>query len=324
VKIVKRMTLAIVVLAAAFAAGHPAAAQALPPQVQALYPQQTGEVVFADLRALRGSRHYAQIKAQVLPERFRQLEQFGMILGIDFETEVHQLSWGFVGSPASASFAGVAEGDFNSAEVERKARAARLPLSRVNGAPVVVMGTNQEGKSFVFAFPDRATAIFGYRDTVEEMLTRRNEGGPNVTNNATVKAVMDEVNGKAPLWVALDNPYTVLAVKQMLPEAVKLPGFDTLSARLRTASLRFELRDGLKGTAAVRCESSADSVLLSTLLQAALTYQGYQLGEKNPELARAVKEVTLDRQEERLNVAMSIRDADLVTLLQKNTLTLSF
>ena len=321
----RKTVFAVAALAATILSSQPAAGQALPPQVQALYPQQTGEVVFADLRGLRASKHYAQIKAQVLPERFRQLEQFGMILGIDFEREVHQLSWGFVGQPdGGVSFVGVAEGSFPPGEIEGKARAAKLPLSRFQGAPMVVMGVNAQGKSFVFAFPDRTTAVFGYRETVEEMLTRRTQGGASLTDNAALRDVLADVNGKAPLWVALDNPYTVLAVKQMLPEAAKLPGFDTLTGRLRSASVRFDLRDGLRGTAAVRCESSADSLLLSTILQGALTYQGYQLGDKNPELARAVKEVTLNRQEERLNVGFAIRDADLVTLLQKNTLTLNF
>lgn len=322
----KKTLFAFVLLAATLAGSRPAAGQALSPQIQALYPQQTGEVVFTDLRALRGSKHYARIKAQVLPERFRQLEVFGLVLGIDFERSVHQLSWGFVGAPegGAVSFVGVAEGEFSATEIERKARAGKMAMARVADALVVTMGVNQQNQSFVFAFPDRVTAIFGYRDQVEEMLTRRAQGGTSLVNNAALRGVVEEVNGKAPIWVALDNPYSVLAVKQMLPEATKLPGFDSLAGRLRSSSLRFELKDGLKGTAAVRCESSADAVLLSTLLQGALTYQGYQLGDKNPELARAVKEVTLDRQEERLNVGLTIRDSDLVTLLQKNTLTLNF
>lgn len=316
----------LTVLGVAAAAAPPGAGQALPPQIQSLYPQPTGEVVFVDVRALRGSPHYAQIKAQVLPERFRQLEVFGAALGIDFEREVHQLSWGFVGQPegGSASLVGVAEGDFPHAEVERKARAARLPLSRWNGAPMVVMGVNPQGASFVFAFPDATTAVFGYRPTVEEMLTRRAQGGPSLVNNPALRGLMDEVNGKAPLWVALDHSYTVLAVKQMLPEAARLPGFDTLAGRLRSASLRFDLRDGLRGTATVRCESGADAALLSTLLQGALTYQGYSLGEKSPELARAAKDVALERHEERLHIRLAIREADLISLLQKNHFTLSF
>jgi len=313
------------ILAVILLSGRPAAAQALPSQVQALYPQDTGEVVFADLRALRGTPHYARVKAQVLPERFRQLEQFGAILGIDFERSVHQLSWGFVGQPGgNVSFVGVAEGDFSTAEVEANAAKMRLAASRPNGVLVVVMGKNQQGSEFVFAFPERTLAVFGYRETVEGMLQRHAQGGASLTDNTELRGVISEVNGKAPVWMALDNPYTVLAIQQMLPEAARLPGFETLTGRMQSTSMRLDLKDGLRGLAAVKCQSSADAVLLSTLVQAALTYQGYQLGEKNPELARAVQAATVNRTEERFELALNIPNQDLLALLQKNSLTLSF
>lgn len=313
------------ILAVVLLAGQPAAAQALPSQVQALYPQDTGEVVFADLRALRGTPHYARVKAQVLPERFRQLEQFGAILGIDFERSVHQLSWGFVGQPGgSVSFVGVAEGDFSTAEVAANATKMRLATSRPDGVLVVVMGKNQQGDEFVFAFPERTLAVFGYREMVEGMLQRHAQGGASLADNTALRGVISEVNGKAPVWMALDNPYTVLAIQQMLPEAARLPGFETLTGRMQSTSMRLDLKDGLKGLAAVKCQSSADAVLLSTLVQAALTYQGYQLGEKNPELARAVQAATVNRTEERFELALNIPNQDLLALLQKNSLTISF
>jgi len=322
---VKKGIVILGILAMMLLAGQPAAAQALPSQVQALYPQDTGEVVFADLRALRGTPHYARVKAQVLPERFRQLEQFGAILGIDFERSVHQLSWGFVGKPGgSVSFIGVAEGDFSTAEVEANAGKMRLAASRPNGVLTVVMGKNQQGDEFVFAFPERTLAVFGYRETVEGMLQRHAQGGASLTDNAELRGVIGEVNGKAPVWMALDNPYTVLAIQQMLPEAARLPGFETLTGRMQSTSMRLDLKDGLKGLAAVKCQSSADAVLLSTLVQAALTYQGYQLGEKNPELARAVQAATVNRTEERIELGLNIPNQDLLALLQKNSLTISF
>lgn len=321
----KKELLILGILAVILLSGQPAAGQALPSQVQSLYPQETGEVVFADLRALRGTPHYARVKAQVLPERFRQLEQFGAILGIDFERSVHQLSWGFVGQPGgSVSFVGVAEGDFSTAEVAANATKARLATSRPDGVLVVVMGKNQQGDEFVFAFPERTLAVFGYREMVEGMLQRHAQGGQSLADNAELRGVISEVNGKAPVWMALDNPYTVLAIQQMLPEAARLPGFETLTGRMQSTSMRLDLKDGLKGLAAVKCQSSADAVLLSTLVQAALTYQGYQLGEKNPELARAVQAATVNRTEERFELALNIPSQDLLALLQKNSLTISF
>ena len=321
----KKGLLILGILAVILLAGQPAAAQALPSQVQALYPPDTGEVVFADLRALRGTPHYARVKAQVLPERFRQLEQFGAILGIDFEQSVHQLSWGFVGQPGgTVSFVGVAEGDFSTAEVAANATKMRLATARPNGVLTVVMGKNQQGDEFVFAFPERSLAVFGYREMVEGMLQRHAQGGASLANNAALRSVISEVNGKAPVWMALDNPYTVLAIQQMLPEAARLPGFETITGRMQSTSMRLDLKDGLKGLAAVKCQSSADAVLLSTLVQAALTYQSYQLGDKNPELARAVQAATVNRTDDRFELALSIPDQDLAALLQKNSLTISF
>jgi hypothetical protein len=310
----------------AVSVSRPAAAQSLPPQVQALYPEQAGEVVFVDLRAVRQSPHYSEIKAKVLPERLRQLEQFAQVLGIDFDRQVEQLSWVFVGPPegGAVQLVGVAEGSFPPREIAAKARAAKLDHSRAGNATLVNMGRNAQGQEFIYAFQDRTTALFGFREAVMEALGRHAQGGPSLADNATLRSVIQEVNGKAPLWVALDHPYTLLAVKQVLPQATTLPGFDTLAERLESASVQLALKEGLQGQAAVRCQSSADALLLSTLVQAALAYQSYQMAEKNPELARAMKEATVSRQGERVELRMSLREADLVALLQKNSLTLSF
>jgi hypothetical protein len=311
---------------AAAALAPPVAAQALPPQVLALYPQETGELVFVDLRALRGSRHYPQIKGQVLPERFRALEQYAAILGIEFDREVNQLSWAFFGTPEgqAAEFAGVAEGQFSFDEVTNKARTAGLTVTRWEGRPVVGLGKNAQGKEFIFAFADQSTAVFGFRPMVEAMLERHARGGTSLANNTTLRGLVDEVNGRASLWLVTDQRYTVFALNQLLPEARQVPGFDTLASRLQSAALRFELRDGLRGQGAVRCQTSADALLLSTLLNAALVYQTWRLNESNPDLARVLRDLNVNQSEQRLELALAIRDPDFATLLAKNSFTLNF
>lgn len=304
----------------------PAAAQALPNQIQALYPQNAGEVVFVDLRVLRGSPHYAHIKAQALPERFRQLEVWTRLLGVDFENEVRQLSWAFLSAAEGKppGFVGVAEGAFTLAEVERHARKLKLSLTRYADHPVIVLGANTQGQDFVFAFADSGTAIFGFREEAQAMLDRRAQGGPSVLNNQPVRDLIAQVNGKAPLWVALDSEFATLAVKQMLPEATRIPGFETLTGRVQTASLRFELGPGLRSLVAVRCQTSADALFLSTLMQLGLSYQTSKLGESNPDLARVLGDLQVNRLDDRLDLTLAIREPDLVTLLQKNSFALKF
>ena len=316
--------LLLMILAAAIAPA--AGAQALPSQVLSLYPPETGELVFVDLRALRGTRHYSQVKSQVLPERYRQLEQFAAILGINFETAVHQMSWGFVGVPdtQSAEFAGVAEGVFSLADVRRRARQNGLGASEVEGQLAVSMGKNSAGQEFVFAFPDASRIVFGFRGVVEGMLGRFARSGPSLTNNAAVNALISEVNGRAPLWLVTDKRYTVFAIKQLLPEAQNLPGFEDLSGRLESAVIRFDLRDGLRTQAAVSCQNASDAMLLSTILQGAITYQAFRVNESNPEMARLLRETSVTRREQRIEVGMNVADGDLVALLQKNALQLNF
>lgn len=312
-------------VAAAMLAGE-ARAQALPRQVQALYPAEVGELVYVDVRALQATPHYSQIKAQVLPEKFRQLEQFSAMLGIRFDSEIQQLSWAMVGSPEAKAigFMGVAEGQFTPAEAERQALQLKLDVARHAGATVLMLGRNDQEQEFVFAFPDAGTAVFGFRPWVEQALERRAQGGASLLNNTAMREMVDQLNGRVPLWLALDEKFAALGLKQMLPGAASLPGFDRLAASLRGATLAFELTGGLRGAAGVRCANASDALLFSTLVQAALTYQTWQMRETNADLARVLGEMQVNRNDTRLDLALAIREPDFVALLQKNSFALKF
>src|ERR1700694_755413 len=75
-----------------------AVAQSLSSTTLALYPADTGELAFADLRALRQSPHYARLRNELLPPRLRELESFAQALGMDLEIQSQQMSWAFAGA----------------------------------------------------------------------------------------------------------------------------------------------------------------------------------------------------------------------------------
>ncbi len=316
----------------------PAAAQSLPNQVLALYPQGTGELVYVDATALRRSSHYAKIKAQVLPERFRALEQWSNALGIDFERNVRQLSWGFVsgssrgaaGSTASAAsagigFVGVAEGQFSLSEIEAHARGLKLAVRKPGGGTIISLGKGSDGSEFVFGFVDVATAIFGSRDTVEEIVARRANGGPSVLDNASLRDAITQMNSsRSPVWFALDQRFSSLAIKQMLPEASQVQGFDAIAGRLLGSTLRVDLRNGLQSLAAVRCADATDALQLSSAAQAAFAYQALRLRDTSPELAQAFTQMRTTRNDTRVEMEFTVPEAQLVALLAKNGLALKF
>ncbi len=307
-------------------ASAPAAAQAIPNQVLSLYPREAGEITFLDVRSLRNAPNYAEMKTKVLPERFRQLAEWTKYIGVDFDTEVYQLSWAFL--PAAegeqVGMIGVAEGNFPTSDIQRLAKERKLPNYRHAGFLVLNLGKNDQGREFVFAFPDPTTALFGFRDITEQILDRRVSSGANLMDNRLLMDLIRSLNGKSPVWIAMDSRFTLLAVQQMLPEVSRVPGFDTLAARLQTASLQLQLSDGLRGTAAVRCQTGSDALVVAKLLQAAVTYQAFRMNETQPDLAKVLNDLRLNQTDDRVELALTIAQADLNTLIEKNSLALKF
>jgi hypothetical protein len=316
---------AAALLAAMLSAGAASTgAQSLQNQVLSLYPRATGELVFVDLRGMRGTPHYARIKQQVLPDRFRTLEQWVAALGVDFDREIRQLSWAFTSDQSGIGFVGVAEGDYSLSEVESEARRLKLAVARPGGTMLVTLGKNEQGSEFVFAFLDRSTALFGVRSAVQEILDRRAQGGPSLLDNAALSGLITPLNGKVPVWIVLDRKFSALSFKQMLPDASQVPGFDQVADRVNSTTLRFELKNGLQSQAVVQCRDSQDALVLSTAAQAAFAFQSMQLQEKNPELARALSQIRINRSDTRLDLDWNIPESDFHTLLAKNGLALKF
>ncbi|MBI3663550.1 MAG: hypothetical protein HY234_10955 [Acidobacteria bacterium] len=322
----KKLSFALGILAVLFAFSSGAGAQAIPNQVLGLYPREAGEITFLDVRSLRNSPNYAQLKTQVLPERFRQLAEWTKYIGVDFDTEVYQLSWAFL--PAAegeqVGMVGIAEGNFPADEIQRLAKERNLPYYRHAGSLVLNLGKNDQGREFVFAFADPSTAIFGFRDTAEGILDRRASAGASLLDNRPLMDLIRALNGKSPVWIAMDSQFTLLAVKQMLPEISRVPGFETLASRLQSATLQFQLSDGFRAAAALRCQTAADALVVAKLMQAAVTYQAFRLNESNLELARVLGDLRLNQPDDRVELALTIASSDLSTLLQKNSLALKF
>ncbi|MFQ5777807.1 MAG: hypothetical protein ACE5IP_07350 [Terriglobia bacterium] len=324
----QRFGLALVVggMLAGAAIFAPAGAQSLAQPVLRLYPAEAGEVVFVDLQATRRSPYYAQLKEQVLPERVRDLAGFAARLGVDFDRNVDQLSWAFVKneSVAGADLMGVAEGTYFLEDVQRAAAAHQLGMTMYRGTPVYVVGKNERGKEFVFAFRDNATCLFGFRRPVVAMLDRAADGGPSLLNNAEMRALVEEVNQRAAIWLVLNGEFTQLGVRQFLGRAARVPGAEGLAGRVRSASVRIELTRGLESTVAARCATATDALWFSAFLQGALFLQRQQLNDSNPTLARVLADAELQRENDRLSLALSIPERDLITLIQSNSLTLRF
>src|ERR1700686_4824626 len=103
-----------------------ARAGSLGSDILSMFPKESGELAYADLKEARAFPWFNQLKEQMLPPKFREFETFLSSAGIDPNSQVTELAWALVPSksttdngsgsvPSSDQIVGVALGQFNPA-----------------------------------------------------------------------------------------------------------------------------------------------------------------------------------------------------------------
>src|SRR2546428_827323 len=140
-----RIAVSALLLSTAIILPRPAAAGRLGPDIIALFPKEVGEFGYADLKKARQEKWFPQLKEQMLPERFRQFEQFLASSGTDPNTQVEELAWGLVADapeakedgasyvPSGEQIVGVALGSFNPNSAEAYFKTQKLPTFKSHG-----------------------------------------------------------------------------------------------------------------------------------------------------------------------------------------------
>jgi len=91
-----RCVVAAAVFALLAAVAKPVKAGGVGADTIALFPKETGEFAYADLKKARTMKWFPALQEQMLPERFRQFEKFLASAGVDPNTQVDELVWGLV------------------------------------------------------------------------------------------------------------------------------------------------------------------------------------------------------------------------------------
>src|SRR6185437_10152441 len=163
------------ILGMAFLLAPGARASALGTDIIGMFPQNVGEFAYADLRQARTLSWFPQLKEQMLPQRFRQFEQFLTSAGIDPNSQVEEVAWAMVASgvpngPAKATtvptgdeVVGVALGSFRPEAAEAFFKAQKLPVVKVRNFSLYAFGGAAGQGDLFFFFLDANTAAFGQR-----------------------------------------------------------------------------------------------------------------------------------------------------------------
>src|ERR1700732_60034 len=137
-----------------------------------------------------------------------------------------------------------------------------------------------------FALIDNQTVAFGPLEGLERILEMRSGREKNLSENAAMMALINQVNGDAVFWGVLDSEETGPAVQHLVPEAMKFPQANGLVGKLKNLSISAEASDDIELDFQVDSASPSDAIVLSQLLEASMLSRRYQASQDNPDLAK--------------------------------------
>jgi hypothetical protein len=294
-------------------------------QVIALFPKDVGEFAYADMKGAQKYKWFPQLQQQILPERFRQFETFLKSAGIDMNSQVQDLA--FAAIPANdkhpEEVLGVAEGEFQPDTTEENLKKLKLPTKKTHGFTMYAFGSGSSPYDIFFFFLDSNTAVFGQGDAIERMLSVRTNGDPSLLANNTLFPLINQVNGQGLIWAVLDQHYTRLGLKQLLPEVASAQQSSALFEKVHAMIISVDTSSDIQTQFEAVCGTPDDANNLAALLQAGILYRRYQATQSNPELAKMLDQATVTPRGDRLDLSFQLTEDQIVKLIEQRTFAVS-
>ena len=326
----KRICLLAILIAVAFAWPGTSRAGSVGSDLLGLFPKNSGEVAYADLKTARQFPWFTQLKEQMLPAKFREFETFLTSAGVDPNTQVTELVWAMVPSgpttdakggsvPATEQIVGIALGQFQPASAEAYFAAKKLPIVKIRTFSLFAFGGGSGPNDLFFFFIDSNTAAFGQRQELEKLIGLRYGEGEGLYANTDMSALVNQANGGGTVWAVLNPAYTRLAMQQLVPETSQFPAAAQLASKLKAMTISVKGGSGIDAKFEAVCGSSEDANTFAALLQAGLMYKKYQVGNTNPDLGQMLDNTQITPAGDRLNLKLSLTDDQMLSLIRKNT-----
>src|SRR5271169_240032 len=330
------LTATALALATAFALPKPAAAGTLGADKLALFPKETAELGYADLKKARTMKWFPQLQEQMLPQNFKQFEKFLAAAGVDPNTQVEELAWGLAAEglsaknenagsaevPTGEQVVGVALGNFTPDATKNYFKQQKLPTFDVRGYTMYAFGTGSGANDLFFMYFDSSTAAFGNRKLLEEMIEVHFGQEDSLLRNDKLFPLVSEANGTGIVWTVLNPAYTRLAMQQLAPEVQQFPEAAKLITRMQNMIISVNAGDGIEGKFSAVCGSVDDANALGQLIQAGMLYKRYQATKENPDLAQMLDQASVTPAGDRVVLHLSLSDAQMTSLIQHNTFAL--
>lgn len=298
-----------------------ASAGTLSTSVISLFPKELGEFAYADLKSARKFKWFTQLKDQMLPNRFRQFEQFLQSAGVDPNVQVEELAWGATLPTAEVGdmIVGVALGQFNPENTAAFFKAQKLTSHEFRGYKLYAFGSGTGANDLFFFYVDANTAAFGHRQVLEKLIEVRFGAEESLLRNEKLFGLIQEANGKGLVWAVLGEGYTRLAIQQLAPETTQFPDAPKVVAKMKATIIEIAADRGVDTRFQFVCESPDDANLFAAILEAGLLYKRVQVKQDNPTLAKSLEDARVGAKGDRLEIRLPFSEETLTDLLRRNT-----
>jgi hypothetical protein len=300
-----------------------------------LFPKDTGELGYVDLKKARSMSWFPALEQQVLPERFRQFEKFLASAGVDPNTQVDELVWGLVpdatakddkgvstGVPSGEHTVGIAMGNYNPESTEAYFKAQKLAMSKVDNYTLFAFGSGTGPDDLFFFFLDSGKAVFGHKALLEVLLKIRAGLEEGLMRNDAMANLINEANGNGVVWAVLDSGYTQLAMSQLAPEVQQFPEAARLVQNMKSMIISANASSGVDAKFQAVCGSTQDANTLSQLMTAGLMYKKYQASKDNPDFGQLLDQTNVSPAGDRVVIGMTVSDDQMTSLIKRNTFAL--
>lgn len=301
-----------------------------------LFPKETAEFGYVDLKKARTMKWFPALEQQLLPERFRQFQKFLASAGVDPNTQVDELVWGLVPDsttnaqgvatslPSGERTIGIAMGNYNPESTEAFFKQQKLPMLKVDNYTLFAFGSGTAADDLFFFFLDSSKAVFGHKALLDKLLEIRVGRADGLLRNDAMYNLINEANGSGVVWAVLDAGYTQLAMSQLAPEVQQFPDAAKLIQKMRSMVISANASSGVDAKFQAVCGSTQDANTLGQLVQAGLLYKKYQASKDNPEFGQLLDQTNVVPSGDRLVIGMTVSDDQMAALIRRNTFAFNY
>jgi hypothetical protein len=294
--------------------------------VVAMFPRNTAEFAYADLKEARKFPWYAQFKSQTLPLRFSDLEHFLASAGVDDNLQIDELAWSVSSgdsgaadadkdAPDADSVLGIALGNF-----DPESARSYLKTHKINGFeyrgytlyPCVSCG------DLSVVFIDSSTIAFGPPKLLQQLIEVRAGADDSLIQNNKLFPLISQINGRGIFWGVLNPGGTRQALRQILPQATQFPQANKLLSRLNGLVINIQGSSDLEVHFQLISSSPEDSSTISQFLQAGVMLRQFEARNSDPDLATLLSSVRVTPNGDGLEVSLALTSEQVTGLIKQN------